>query len=123
MKCDFRDTVPTKRAWFKCKLSGEPIHFGYIPVWRLPAFVRFCKEHNLITAHPEDRRGIFFTSNHYFLYTITDSVDTSILGTMQIWLADLLGKSFATRKNTINVGGGEIHTKWRYTIRNGRYIV
>lgn len=132
MKCDFRNGNLTKQKLFMSKLSGEPIHFGYIPIWRLRAFIRFCKENEIITAWPKDSMVKWHKTNYHFCYTITDSQSFfAPLEFVMILLSDLLGgytftpftRCLRTRKATITCGGDQIDNKWRYMIRNGLYIV
>jgi len=68
MKCDFRK--PSSKDFFKAKLSGEPLHFGFIPVWQRKVFAKFCIEHNLIEKIPGNH-PTSYKVNHVFAYKRT----------------------------------------------------
>ncbi len=65
MKCNFKN--PNVKDIFKARLRGEPLHFGFIPLWERKKFVKFCIAQNLIEKIP----GCHATSykvNHVFAY-------------------------------------------------------
>jgi hypothetical protein len=128
MKCDFRDGELSKKALFKSKLSGEPIHFGFIPVWELKKFVSYCLENKLIVPMWPGKND-WYTADVNFLYKSTYS-QTMFQPTAWImtWLADLLRVQFATgglrslRTAIQTIDCGPDHAASHYVIRDNRYI-
>ena len=130
MKCDFRDGELSKKVLFKSKLSGEPIHFGFIPIWELKKFVRYCLKNKLVAPlDPLNPRNPWYIADVNFVYVSTYS-QTSVWPVAQImtWLADLLRVQFTTgglrplrtARQTIDCGPNH-HAK-HYVIRNKMYI-
>ena len=128
MKCDFRDTELVKKSLFRSKLSGEPIHFGFIPVWELKKFVRFCLENKLLEpVNPPI--NIWYTADVNFVYQSTYSL-TSVWPTAQImtWIADIFRIQFATgglrslRTSVQTIDCGPLNTRDHYAIRDKKYI-
>ena len=70
MKCDWKKFEQHEQAAFKCRLSGEPLHFGLIPVWERKKFARFCIEKNLIEKIPGDHPTSYIV-RHVFAYKRT----------------------------------------------------
>ena len=127
MKADFR-TI-TNKDLFMSKLSGEPIHFGFIPVWRLGAFVRYCLKNEIITKRdPNNRRNPWYTAHYDFVYVATYSfASTPLFARVMVWVADLTGKRLRwlwrplyTGRETIDCG--PTGPSNNYLISNGLYI-
>ena len=134
MKCNFHDSELVKKSLFKSRLSGEPIHFGFIPIWELRKFVKFCLENKIIVPHAPGTCGLSQVNHWYiaevnFLYRSTYS-QTSFWPVAQImtWLADLLRVQFATgglrqlRTAIQTIDCGPNHAASHYVIRNKMYI-
>jgi len=95
MKCDFRNEEEARKIVFKSRLSGEPIHFGFIPKWERKAFVQFCKDQKLVVPFksPKGKPGFskeVYTAKDTFTYVTTYSVN-SLFGWAFEWIADLTG--------------------------------
>jgi hypothetical protein len=129
MKCDFRNEEESKKALFKSRLSGEPIHFGFIPVWELKKFVRFCLENKIVEPIDPNQINTWYKADVNFLYQSTYSL-TSAWPTAQImtWLADILRVQFRTgglralRTAVQTIDCGPHHTASHYVIRKKMYI-
>ncbi len=130
MKCDFRNGELSKKVLFKSRLSGEPIHFGFIPVWELRKFVRYCLENKLVAPlDPLNPKNPWYIADVNFVYVSTYSL-TSAWPVAQImtWLADLLRVQFATgglrqlRTARQTIDCGPDHHASHYVIRNKMYI-
>ena len=131
MKCDFRDNEQIKKVLFRSKLSGEPIHFGFIPVWELKKFVTFCLENKLIErVWPGKPTNTWYKADVNFVYQSTYS-QTSQWPVAQVmtWLADILRVQFRTgglrslRTAIQTIDCGPDHTASHYVIRNNKYIL
>lgn len=136
MNLDYRTL--TEKDLFIAKLKKEPIHFGFIPIWRLKDFIRFCKEHKLITLTSEAEKKYcpsYYNVNYDFIYTYTDAqTNFRPLSFIIKWLSDILGHylskrqqycltpmihCFRTTQRTFNVGG----PKSFYIIHREKYIL
>ena len=129
MKCNFQDNEASKKALFKSKLSGEPIHFGFIPVWELKKFVRFCLDNKLIKANDPTGVNHWYTADVNFLYRSTYSLASFWPGArLMTWIADLLRIQLPTgglrclRTNIQTIDCGPNHTASHYVIRDNMYI-
>jgi hypothetical protein len=129
MKCDFRNSELVKKSLFKSKLSGEPIHFGFIPVWRLRKFVRFCLENKLIKQHDPNQINRWYKADVNFVYVTTYSHTTAWpTARIMTWLADILGVQFAAgglrslRTSTQTIDCGPLNNREYYVIRDKKYI-
>lgn len=149
MKFDYR-TI-TEKDLFITKLKKEPIHFGFIPIWRLKEFIIFCKEHELITLKSEEKSKQFcdyvqkyrpqyqyYDANYNFIYICTVAqTNFRPLSFITRWLSDILGHylfnrqqysltplthCFRTVQRTFNVGGPEC-VAWNYIIDRKNYIL
>lgn len=130
MKCDFRNGELSKKVLFKSRLSGEPIHFGFIPIWELRKFVRYCLENKLIVQlDPMSPNNLWYIANINFVYQSTYS-QTRFQPTawLMTWLADLLRVQFATggirqlRTAIQTIDCGPANGASHYVIRNMMYI-
>lgn len=138
MKLDYRTL--TEKDLFIAKLKKESIHFGFIPVWRLKEFVRFCKERKLIEYTPTDRSlwSRYYYANYSFVYVATFAqTNFRPLAFITRWLTDLLGyylskrqqylltpsiHCFRTIQRTINIDHiGQ--SDWNYRIHTKQYIL
>lgn len=73
---------------FKAKLSHIVINFGFIPVWRIGRFVKFCKKHGLL-YHPPTYFNSAYEVKHNFLYVRTFSKISHLpLGNLVLWVSD-----------------------------------
>ena len=129
MKCDFQNEELTKKVLFKCKLSGEPIHFGFIPIWQLKKFVKFCLDNKLIVPLDPNQINRWYTADVNFLYKSTYSLTTAWpTAWIMTWLADLLRVQFATgglrslRTAIQTIDCGPNHSASHYVIRDNMYI-
>jgi len=68
MKANFKNL--NMKDIFKAKLSGEPLHFGFIPVWQRKKFAEACIKHNLIEKIPGNH-PTSYKVNHVFAYKRT----------------------------------------------------
>jgi len=129
MKCNFHDSELVKKSLFKSKLSGEPIHFGFIPVWELKKFVKFCLENKIIVPHDPNQINRWYIAEVNFLYRSTYSYASFWPGArLMTWIADLLHiqlptgglRSLRTAIQTIDCGPD--HTASHYVILDKKYI-
>lgn len=140
MKLDYR--ILTKKDLFIAKLKKEPIHFGFIPIWRLKEFVRFCIKYELITLRTENYVTVFdydyYQANYDFIYIYTAAITNfRPLSFITRWLSDLLGhylskrqqysltpfiRCFRTTQRTFSVGGPD-RVDWNYIIDRNKYIL
>ncbi len=95
MKCDFRNEEEARKILFKSRLSGEPIHFGFILKWERKEFVQFCKDQKLVIPFINTKGKPGFSKEVYraintFTFEITWS-PYNILGWAFEWIADLTG--------------------------------
>lgn len=129
MKCDFHDSELVKKSLFKSKLSGEPIHFGFIPVWELKKFVRFCLENKLVEPHDPNQINRWYKADVNFVYVSTYSLTTAWpTAWIMTWLADLLRVQFrsgglrALRTALQTIDCGPMNNASHYVIRDKKYI-
>lgn len=129
MKCNFHDSELVKKSLFKSRLSGEPIHFGFIPIWELKKFVKFCLDNKIIVPYDPNQINRWYTADVNFVYQSTYSL-TMVWPTAWImtWLADLLRVQFATgglrslRTAIQTIDCGPDHAASHYVIRDKMYI-
>jgi len=114
---------------FKSKLSGESIHFGFIPVWGLKKFVRFCLENRVLVPVHASQINIWYTADVNFVYQSTYSL-TSVWPTAQImtWIADIFRIQFASgglrslRTSVQTIDCGPLNSRDHYAIRDKKHI-
>ena len=70
MTYDFREM--TEPDLFKARLANKVIDFGYIPMWRLRAFMKFCVKHRLI-YQPDGYSHHSYKVEHEYKYICTGS--------------------------------------------------
>lgn len=84
---DFRKM--NEKDVFQARLAHEVINFGFIPIWRIGRFVRFCKKHELL-YHPPTYFESAYLVKHKFEYTRTFSKISHLpLGWLAEWIADI----------------------------------
>lgn len=124
MKCDFKNA--NIKDIFKARLRGEPLHFGFIPLWQRKEFANFCIAQNLIEKIP----GCHPTSykvNHVFVYkgTLHNTAWRAPVGCLIELFADIfkLTPNKIIRQKTIVVehrGGNPIYDGFNYIqVRDG----
>ena len=69
MRVDFR-TI-TKKDMFMLRLKSEEMDFGYIPKRERKAFVRFCKENELVVPFPNGFDTFVYKAKAKFCYEVT----------------------------------------------------
>jgi len=84
---DFRKM--TAKDVFQARLAHEVLDFGFIPIWRIGRFVRFCKKHGLLYQPPTYMAGAYLVK-HNFRYDRTFSKVSHLpLGWLAEWIADI----------------------------------
>lgn len=87
MTYDFRKM--NEKNLFQARLKHEVINFGFIPVWRIGRFVRFCKRNGLL-YQPPTYMACAYLVKHNFSYVRTFSkVGHLPMGWLTEWIADI----------------------------------
>ena len=74
---------------FQARLKHEVINFGFIPVWNIGRFVRFCKKNGRL-YQPPTYRAYAYLVKHNFSYIRTFSKVSHLpMGWLTEWIADI----------------------------------
>ena len=106
---------------FQAKLKHDVIDFGFIPVWHIGRFVKFCKKRGLL-YRPPTYVDCAYEVKHNFRYVRTFStINHRLLGWLTAWLSDFFypcGKPYLkyARREVCTVKPRGTRLGYRYVI-------